>query len=59
MEDCPVRLEALYEGKDPWTDLDGYVSSSFEAFTPAEDKNFSIPELNALILAKIKMPDGG
>ena len=26
LESCPVRLEALYEGKDPWKDLEGDVN---------------------------------
>lgn len=33
MKESPIRLEALFEGKDPWTDLDPSMSHSASLFS--------------------------
>lgn len=52
LETCPVRLEALYEGKDPWTDLvagtmnlaTGEIVDTPSFKTPLENLKYKLAE---------------
>lgn len=57
LEASPVRLEALYEGKDPWSDLEGPVNSKTQN---VENKSMMTPleQLQDLLAADSIPSDG-
>jgi hypothetical protein len=47
---CPVRLEALYEGGDPWTDLTAFNEETGEVLDPGILTEAQCDELDAITL---------
>lgn len=60
LECSPVRLEALYEGKDPWTDLDpsGFYEDEIQAVEEESERlPMTIEEMAIALCSAIEIPD--